>query len=71
LRELAAEHPELAVRRVEVIDDDSPVVKEHLSGDDVQLPVVWIYDQQGRRVYELVGTAEEQVEASLIELLER
>jgi thiol-disulfide isomerase/thioredoxin len=70
LQGLAAEHDDLAVRRVEVVDDDSPVVGEHL-GEDVMLPVIWIYDRSGQRVHDLRGTSEEVVHDAVEALLER
>ncbi len=69
LRVLAAEHPELAVRRVEVIDDDSPVVRQHFD-DEITLPIVWIYDREGKRVHTLSGTNEQAVKQALEPLLD-
>lgn len=48
LRALAAEHPDLAVRRVEVPDFDAPVAKEHLPHAR-SLPELWIFDRTGKR----------------------
>ncbi len=52
LRRLASEHADIAIRRVEVPDFDSPVAKQHLRGVTA-LPVVWIFDGQGRRIQTL------------------
>lgn len=68
LRDLAAEHPKLAVRRAEVVDIDSPVAVEHLGGVK-GLPVVWIFDRQGKPVARLDATTESQVAERLHELL--
>jgi len=68
LRKLAAEHPDLAVRRAEVVDGDGPVVSEHLSGD-VRLPIVWIFDRNGKRRRALSGTTDEEVRRALAPLL--
>ena len=64
LRALAAEHTNLAVRRVEVPDFDSPVAKEHLEGVK-GLPTVWIYDQHGTPIAKLEGAAPDDIEAAV------
>ena len=64
LRELAAEHRGLAVRRVEVVDLDSPVAVEHLKGAQA-LPVVWIFDERGKQVEKLEATSVETVRERL------
>ena len=68
LRQLAARHSELAVRRVELDDFDDPVAVEHLGGEG-KLPIVWIYDARGERVAELDGTTAEEVRERLLALL--
>ncbi len=68
LRKLAGQHGDLAVRRVEIVDSDSPVVSQHLA-DAAGLPVVWIYDRHGKRVATLVTTTAAQVEERLRKLL--
>lgn len=45
---LAGQHPDLAVRTVEVPDFDTPVGEAHLSGVN-GLPAAWVYDRDGRR----------------------
>ncbi|NRA31709.1 MAG: thioredoxin family protein [Polyangiaceae bacterium] len=67
LRRLAAGFPDLAVRRAELIDFDSPVAQAHLPGV-AGLPVVWIFDRFGKRVQVLEGTTEVQMR-SVLELL--
>jgi thiol-disulfide isomerase/thioredoxin len=67
LREFAAQHEQLAVRRVEVVDLDSPVARAHLPG--AALPVVWILDAGGRRIATLEATTEAAVRAQLEQLL--
>lgn len=61
LEALAARRPELAVRRVEVPDLDTPVAVEHLKGVEM-LPVIWILDREGRVLRRLEGVG---VEAAL------
>lgn len=68
LRELAATHPELAVRRAEVTTPSSAVVQAHLS-DDATLPQIWIYDAEGQRIDRLIGVDEEAARARLEQLL--
>ena len=68
LDEIAKDHPHLAVRKVELIDFDSPVAKEHLKGVPA-LPVVRIYDEKGRRVVNLVGAKPKRVRAEVLRIL--
>ena len=68
LRALAKKHPNLAVRRVEIVDFDSPAAVEHLKGAK-GLPVIWIYDSRGRRVETLVATSAREVHDRLIRWL--
>ncbi|HMR07208.1 MAG TPA: hypothetical protein PKA88_15600, partial [Polyangiaceae bacterium] len=67
---LAKRHDTLAVRRVEIVDDDSPAAREHLGGK-VALPEVWILDQKGRQVSRLRATSASQVKSALSRLLKR
>jgi thioredoxin 1 len=69
LRALAARHDNLAVRRVEIVDLESPAAVEHLPGVK-GLPVVWIFDERGRRVETLVGTDARSVYERLKKRLE-
>lgn len=69
LRALAAEHADLAVRKVEVPDADAAVARQHLGGS-VALPQVWIYDRRGELVDKLVATTEGQVRARVRRLLD-
>lgn len=53
LVELARAHPDrVALRRVEVIDWDSPVAAQHLTPGGFDLPHLKIYDASGKRVLE-------------------
>ena len=61
LAALAASHPDLAVRRVEVPTPESPVAVEHLGGADLRLPVVWVFDRAGRRVHALSGIGQDEI----------
>ena len=56
-----------AVRRVETPDFDSDVAKQHLSGAN-ELPVIWIYDAQGKR--RAVVRSDVELRRKLAELLE-
>ena len=60
LRALAAERDDLAVRRVEVPSFDSPVAKAHLSTVSA-LPVVWIFDREGRPGPRLEGESPDAI----------
>jgi thiol-disulfide isomerase/thioredoxin len=68
LEEIAKDHAHLAVRKVELIDFDSPVAKEHLKGVPA-LPVVRIYDEKGRRLVNLVGAKPERVRSEVLGIL--
>jgi thiol-disulfide isomerase/thioredoxin len=49
LRRLAAEHPDVAIRKIDIIDWTSPVVRQHgVEG----LPHMVVYDPEGRRLAE-------------------
>ena len=68
LRKLAANHPKLAVRRVEAPDVDTPVVDQ--LGGKLELPVVWIFNERGHPVAKLRKTTAAQVSTALKELLD-
>lgn len=68
LTSLAKRHSDLAVRRVEVPDFDTKVAKIHLPGINA-LPVVWIYDRQGREVAVLQSPTPDQVIEAVEEAL--
>jgi thiol-disulfide isomerase/thioredoxin len=70
LRELAAQEPLLAVRRVEAPEVDSPVVEEHLGGD-LRLPELWIYDASGKRISKLRRMSPAQLMAEVRRSLAR
>jgi len=65
LQNLAEQHSNLAVRRVEVPDFDSAVGRDHLKGV-AMLPVVWIYDRNGRLVAKMVGATSKQVKKQVL-----
>lgn len=46
LRTLAEKNPQIAIRRVNVVDFDSPIVQKELAGVGL-LPHIWIFDPQG------------------------
>lgn len=58
LRALAEQHAELAVRRVNVVDLDSPISRATLSSVSV-LPHVRLLDSAGKVVFEASGTPDE------------
>ncbi len=68
LAQLAEQHSQLAVRRAEVPDFDTPVAQEHLAGAP-GLPVVWVFDASGEQVATLVATDASEVERVVLELL--
>ncbi len=49
LRKLAAEHPQLSVRRAEIVDFEHPIGREHFGGEGA-LPHLWIVDGHGEVV---------------------
>jgi thioredoxin-like negative regulator of GroEL len=62
LRELAARQPGIAIRRVNIVDLDSPIARRELSGVS-QLPHVRLVGPDGAIVYEASGAPEELVQA--------
>lgn len=67
LDHLAAKHPNLAVRRVEVPDFDSRAAVEHLPKEN-SLPQLWIFDGSGKR--RATVTTLEDLERELMPLLQ-
>ncbi|MBL4636253.1 MAG: thioredoxin family protein [Kofleriaceae bacterium] len=62
LEALAADNSNIAVRKVEVTDFDSPIAKAHLSNVK-GLPLVWIYDASGTRVHIAVQKSLDEITA--------
>ena len=54
LRQLAAEHRDLAVRRVNIVDLDSPIARREMHGG-AAIPRVRLVDPEGRTVWEESG----------------
>jgi thiol-disulfide isomerase/thioredoxin/plastocyanin len=52
LVELAKAHPNVAVRRIDVVDWDSPVVARYLTPRAFDLPHVKVFDASGKLVFE-------------------
>ena len=61
LRKLAAERPGLAVRRVNIVDFDSPIARRELPGVEL-LPRLRLVDAGGGRAFERSGPADELYE---------
>ena len=68
LVELARTHPNLAIRKVEVPNFDAPVVKEHIPNVP-KIPVVWVYDAQGKRVSAQVAPEVKSLRKEILTLL--
>lgn len=68
LWDLAAEYDNLAIRRAEVPDFDSAIVKDHLPTTN-GLPVVWIFDAQGTKQHTLESTSAAEVAEHLRRML--
>ena len=68
LVELARTHPNLAIRKVEVPNFDAPVVKEHIPNVP-KIPVVWVYDAQGKRVSAQVAPEVQSLRKEILTLL--
>ena len=54
LRSLAAEHPDVAIRRVNIVDADSPIARREMRGATT-IPRVRLVDPQGKTVWEESG----------------
>ena len=59
LEKLAQQHRDLAVRRVEVPNFDTPVAKRYLQGIK-GLPIIWIYGKDGKRIQKLEAITPDQ-----------
>ena len=59
LEKLAQQHRELAVRRVEVPNFETPVAKKYLK-EVKGLPIIWIYSKDGKRVQKLEAITPDQ-----------
>lgn len=70
LTELAAENPNLAIRKVEVPNFESAVAVQYLANVS-GLPVVWIYSADGQVSQKLTGTTDRAVRKTLKTLLSK
>ena len=61
LAELAREHPEIAVRKIDVADVDSPAYRKHLR--DAMIPHLKVFDRDGKLVLERSAGPHELIEA--------
>jgi thiol-disulfide isomerase/thioredoxin len=68
LFELASQHENLAIRKVEVPTFETEVAKEHLK-DVSALPVVWIFDSDGKLVSKMVGPEIEALRKEVLDVL--
>jgi thiol-disulfide isomerase/thioredoxin len=62
LRARAAKNPRMALRRVNVVDFDSPISQQELPGVSV-LPHIRIIGEDGRMLFEASGTPDQLLEA--------
>jgi thiol-disulfide isomerase/thioredoxin len=60
LAEFTRAHPEIAVRKIDVADVDSPAYKKHLR--DAMIPHVKVFDRTGKLVYEMSAAPHELME---------
>lgn len=65
---LLEKHKKIAVRKIDVVDWNRPVVKQHLSGVS-KLPYLIIYDQQGKKVRAIVGRKLKLLRQTILGLL--
>ncbi len=57
LRQLVTERPDVALRRINIVDFESPIARRELPGVEV-LPHVRLVDPEGKTVFEQSGTAD-------------
>lgn len=50
-----ARHGDVIVRKVNVVDWDTPVVRQHIKKEPRELPLLVVFDQQGQRIAEVYG----------------
>jgi thioredoxin 1 len=65
LVELQAERDDLAVRRVNVPDEESPVAKRYLVDDEAMLPFVVVFDASGKEVERIAGLDVDRMVAAI------
>ena len=65
---LLQKHPKIALRKINVVDWNRPVVKQHLAGVS-QLPYLIIFDQKGQKRKTIVGRKISQLQQTLKTLL--
>ena len=63
LSELAKTHPELAIRKLDVVDPDSAAWKKHLEPGKYELPHLKVYGADGKLVFEKTAPPAELIEA--------
>lgn len=63
-------NPQLALRKLDVVDWDSPVAKSYLR-DVPALPYVEVYDAKGKRVARISGLEIEKLDAAIAKAQER
>lgn len=64
MRDVLAASPDVALRKLNVVDWDSPLAKAHLSAV-ASLPYVVVYDVNGQRVAEISGLALDDLDAAI------
>lgn len=65
---LLLKHRHLALRKINIVDWDRPVVRQHM-GQISQLPYVIIFDKQGKRHSEIVGRQVEKLQNTITQLI--
>jgi thiol-disulfide isomerase/thioredoxin len=70
LRQVLAEHDDVALRRLDVVDFDSPLARKYLNAADA-LPYLLVYDRRGRRIAAIVGIDLTSLDAAIARARER
>jgi hypothetical protein len=60
---LAKQYPQLAVRKLDVVDPDSPAWKKHLAPGQYELPHLKVYGADGKLLFEKTSPPDELIKA--------
>jgi thiol-disulfide isomerase/thioredoxin len=64
MKDVLAAQPDVALRKLDVVDWDSPLAKSHLVGVQ-QLPYLVVYGADGRRVAKISGLKLDEIDAAI------
>lgn len=60
---LARKHPQLAIRKLDVVDPDSPAWKKHIAPGQFELPHLKVYGTDGKLLFEKTAPPDQLIQA--------